>query len=173
MTAGPSVDRVTAFRAPLYVRGFFVLLGVAASIGFVAKFLAAGEPVFLVFVPLCVPVVLEGVRGRLVVDLDSGTITSQRAFRSSRCAITDVVSMWIPAWGPVGLVLKPGVSGASPVRPGQIITALYTDKSSAGRMYALAALLNVPLESGWQGISWSPDPGPDHPPGGGLDHGNS
>ena len=145
------------FRAPLYVRAFFVLLCVGGAAAFLGKFLTAGEPVFLVFLPVCIPGVLEGVRGRVEVDAGRGTITSVRAVRTSRCTIDDVASIWVPAWGPVGLVLGAREAGNSSIRPRTLVTPLYADKYTAERVYRFAALLNVPLASAWQNIRWNPD----------------
>ena len=143
---------------------FFALLGVGASVAFLVKGLIDEELMFLIFIPLCVPVVLEGLRGRVEVDTRNRNITSVRALRTSRCAIDDVMSIRVPAWGPVSLVLGPIESEEDASRHrSAVITALYTDKHSSKRMYALAELLNVPLSSGWQNIRWSP---PDSTPDG-------
>ncbi len=143
------------FRSSAPIRTSFVLLGLVGAGLFLVKYVASGDVVFAAFVPLCIPVVLEGLRSRVVVRVGSGEVVSTRAFLTRRCRAEDITSIWVPAWGPVGLILR---APADPLRAqaDRLITGLYTTKASASETYRLAALLGVPLRSSWQGIEWTP-----------------
>ena len=111
------------------------------------------SPGWIVFGLCAVAVILEGVRTNVVVDRASGEVASTRAFRRSVVASADVVSVRVPAWGPIALTLREDATRAGGgVWPGQILTGLYATHREGDPVTAqLAKALEVPIVSVWPG----------------------
>lgn len=132
----------------------------AAMFGFVA---VTDDPLFAVFLLLCPVIFLEGLRAEIIVDVDQGTISSQRAIRCWMGRVEDIATIRVPPWGPIALMLRPGVSKSGVgLWPGQILTGVYADRrGSGGRACQLAEALGVEVSSVWpqvrQGYQYSED----------------
>jgi hypothetical protein len=157
---GNVLPRRAEFRAPRYVRSVFATLLLFVPV-FLFKAAVDAAPFYLLVVPLAIPIALELVRGRLVVDLDQGTVQSVKAFRRRSVAIDDVEWIRAPGWGPVGLVLRSGLRGSSPWRGNVVVTALYSDNKHTATLHQLASMLDVPVVSPWSAVRWTP-PGRSH-----------
>ena len=109
------------------------------------------DPFFGLFMPLCLIVFLDGARAVIVVDLDQGMVSSQRAIRRWTGRIDDIASVRVPPWGPIALMLRPGVpKGGGGLWPGQILTGVYADRRGGeGRAAQLAAVLGLDVSSVW------------------------
>lgn len=109
------------------------------------------DPLFGLFIPLCPVVFLEGARAAIVVDLEQGTVSSQRAIRRWTGRVEDIASIRVPPWGPIALMLQPGATRAGGgLWPGQILTGVYADRrGSDGRAAQLAAALGLDVSSVW------------------------
>lgn len=160
-TARRDVESVVHFRSN-GERVAFMIGGAAAGavFGFIA---VTDDPVFALFLLLCPVVFLEGLRAEVVVDLRRGTISSQRAIRRWTGRIEDIETIRVPPWGPIALMLRPGVAKAGGgLWPGQILTGVYGDRrGSAGRAVQLADVLGLEVASVWpqvrRGYEYSED----------------
>ena len=160
-TAPRDIDSVVRFRSN-GERVAFMIVGVAAGavFGFIA---VTDDPLFGLFLLLCPVVFLEGLRAEIVVDLGQGTISSQRAIRRWTGRIEDIENIRVPPWGPIALMLRPGIAKAGGgLWPGQILTGVYADqRGSAGRALQLADVLGLEVTSVWpqvrRGYEYSED----------------
>lgn len=149
------LPRRAEFRAPLYVRLIFVTLLLFVP-AFVVKAVLDADPFYLLVTPLAVPIAFEVARGKLVVDLDQRRIVSVKAFQRIEVDVDDVEWIRVPAWGPVGLVLRSGLRGNSLWRRGEVVTALYSDNKHASTLHQVASMLEVPVGSPWSAEQWTP-----------------
>jgi hypothetical protein len=149
----PDASGPFVFRPSLLQRSLFVAAGVGGG-ALMAVLAFTNSPVWIVFALCAVPVVLEGVRTKVVVDRANGEVVSTRAFRPSAVAVTDVVNVRVPPWGPVALALREGASKAGGgVRRGQVLTGLYAGHRGTDPVAArLADALGVPVVSVWPAV---------------------
>ena len=148
-TAPSETDSVVRFRSN-GERVLFMTSGLVASAVF-AVIAVTQELFFGLFIPLCLIVVLDGARAVIVVDVEEGMVSSQRAIRRWTGRIEDIASVRVPPWGPIALMLRPGVPKAgSGLWPGQILTGVYADRrGSEGRAAQLAAVAGLEVSSVW------------------------
>jgi hypothetical protein len=127
-----------------------MLSGVLAA-AFFGVIAVADDPLFAVFILLCPVLFLEGLRAEVVIDIEHRTISSQRAIRRWTGRIEDIEIIRVPPWGPIALVLRPGVAKAGGgLWPGQILTGVYADRrGSKGRAVQLAEALGLEVASVW------------------------
>jgi len=120
----------------------------AAAFGYIA---VTDDPLFALFLLLCPIIVLEGLRAAVIVDIEKGTISSQRAIRCWTGRIEDIENIRVPPWGPIALTLRQGVPKVGGgLWPGQVLTGVYADRrGTEGRAAQLAALLAVEVASVW------------------------
>jgi hypothetical protein len=151
-----SAPSVTVLKAPAYVRALFGLFGLLAPVFLIADFLASGSLISLLIAPLALPALLEAVRGHVEVDRDAGQIRVRRAYRRVSVPFSSITSVWVPARGPVGLVLRDAERGNSWWRRGEVVTPLYTDNRRAQITHDLARTLHVRVDSPRSAQRWTP-----------------
>lgn len=101
-----------------------------------------------------IDIVLICLRARVDVDLDRLVVTSTRAFRRTVVSTDDIVNVRVPPWGPVALMLRPGVrKRGGGICPGQVLTGIYAShRGDDGVANAIGSLLGVPVLSVWPGV---------------------
>jgi len=139
------------FRPSVRQRVLFVGSGVVL---FLTTTVLASErsPGWAVFGLCAIPLVLDGIRTRVVVEPERGTVASTRAFRSQVTAMADVLNLRVPPWGPLVITLAPGAAHGRSSRAlrGQIVTGLYGSRRGRDSVaVVLARALDVPVVSVW------------------------